>query len=495
MFGKYRLLHILGTGRTGTVWLAEHLGLEEYRAVKCVSRTNGDYETFRREALILKELRHPGIPMIYDIEEDGQYFYLIEEYLKGDSLYTLITCQGTLREADAVRYGMQICGLVEYLHSAGEYPILYLDLQPHNLIISEGTVRLIDFDHAAESPEANQSRSRYGTIGCAAPEQYTTDQMLDQRTDIYAIGAVLRFMTEGTLMQGAESRADLTGAFIRIIRKCMDPDREKRYSTAKEAGCALERLCVRELPVKKESKAVPSLNVVLTGSRPGAGTTHLAFGLCRYLTSQGYKVLYEEHNPSQAVRTLAQLSNLRSDHYGIYHVHRCCMKPWYGPAVCLREPEGFQVVLKDCGTDWRLAKAELMKGGRVLLAAATGSLWEKEHVERMAETLKKQSNEESMKIFLLFRHMSGGRFKLLGHGERINGFTRRHSGTEVFGMPEFTDPFCLSVEAEFFLKTVWESAAGNSGRKDGIKGWTEKIGADWAAFLTAVKTLLTYIES
>lgn len=233
-------MHILGTGRTGTVWLAEHLGLEEYRAVKCVSRKNGDYEAFRREALILKELRHPGIPLIYDLEEDDQYFYLIEEYLKGDSLYTLITRQGTLQEADAARYGMQICGLVEYLHSAGEYPILYLDLQPNNLIICDGTVRLIDFDHAAESPEANESRKRYGTVGCAAPEQYTSDQILDQRTDIYAIGAVLRFMTEGTLREREESQADLTEAFMQIIRKCMDPDREKRYSAAKEAGPAPE---------------------------------------------------------------------------------------------------------------------------------------------------------------------------------------------------------------------------------------------------------------
>ena len=75
MFGKYRLLHRLGAGRSGTVWLAVHLGLEEYRAIKCVSRKCADYETFRREALILKELQHPGIPQIYDLEEDSEYFY------------------------------------------------------------------------------------------------------------------------------------------------------------------------------------------------------------------------------------------------------------------------------------------------------------------------------------------------------------------------------------------------------------------------------------
>ncbi len=309
---------------------------------------------------------------------------------------------------------------------------------------------MIDFDHAAESPEANENRKRYGTAGCAAPEQYTSDQMLDQRTDIYAIGAVLRFMTEGTLDEGVESLTCSTGAFQRIIRTCMDPDREKRYGTAREAGSALEQLCVRELPVKKESKAVPSLNVVLTGSRPGAGTTHLAFGLCRYLTSQGYKVLYEEHNPSQAVHTLAQLSNLRSDRFGIYYVHRCFMKPWYGPAVRLREPEGFQVVLKDCGTDWQLARAELIKGGTVLLAAAAGNLWEKEHVDRMAETLELGSGEGTVKMLLLYRHMTGRRFKTVGLGDVIRGITRSGFKPEVFAAPEYADPFCLSKETEYF---------------------------------------------
>ena len=85
LFGKYQLCGILGTGREGTVFLAVHLGLEEYRAVKRVSKSFLNYEQFRREALILKELRHPGIPIVYDVEEDENYSYLIEEYLEGDS--------------------------------------------------------------------------------------------------------------------------------------------------------------------------------------------------------------------------------------------------------------------------------------------------------------------------------------------------------------------------------------------------------------------------
>lgn len=340
-------------------------------------------------------------------------------------------------------------------------------------------MKLIDFDHAAISPEANERPRRFGTIGCAAPEQYTFDQILDQRTDIYAIGAVLRFMTEGTLE--GESRADVTEAFARIIRKCMDPDREKRYSFAREAGSALEQLCVRELPLMKESKAVSSLKVVLTGSRPGAGTTHLAFGLCAFLTAQGYKVLYEEHNPSQAVHTLARLGKVRSDSYGIYSINRCCMKPWYGPAVQLEKPTGFQIVLVDCGTDWRLVKAELKDGGTALLVAAGGSPWEQGAVERMAEALE-ESGRGRARLLFLFRHMSARRFKALGVRSRLGHLAERRSGAEVFSMPEFADPFRLTGEAEAFLKTIWEVAAGSGQRK---KGW------GWAEKLKAGKALLT----
>ena len=109
---------MIGTGRSGTVWLAVHLGLEEYRAIKCILRRGTNYETVRREALILKNLRHPAIPIVYDLEEDQDYLYLIEEYLRGASLYTLVCKQGVLWEADAVRYGIQLCQLVQFLHSA-----------------------------------------------------------------------------------------------------------------------------------------------------------------------------------------------------------------------------------------------------------------------------------------------------------------------------------------------------------------------------------------
>ena len=72
---------MIGRGRSGTVFLARHLGLDEERAIKRVRRTESG---FIQEAALLKRLRHPGIPIIYDLEIDENYYYLIEEYLCGE---------------------------------------------------------------------------------------------------------------------------------------------------------------------------------------------------------------------------------------------------------------------------------------------------------------------------------------------------------------------------------------------------------------------------
>lgn len=121
LFGKYQLCRVIGQGRSGTVYLAVHKGLDEYRAIKQVPRTCGDHEQFCKEARILKHLRHPGIPIIYDLEEDETYSYLIEEYLEGETLFSLISKEGRLSKAMTVQYGIQICHLVNYLHFALPY--------------------------------------------------------------------------------------------------------------------------------------------------------------------------------------------------------------------------------------------------------------------------------------------------------------------------------------------------------------------------------------
>ena len=182
LFGKYRLCRKLGTGRSGTVYLAYHTELEEYRAIKVVPKSMVDYETFRKEALFLKTLRHPGIPIVYDILFDPNNMGLVEEYLEGESIYNLVKRLGRLSKKTAVDIGIQICRIIQFMNSL-DNPILYLDLQPKNLLVCEGVVRLTDFDHAQYAKDVRAFGERYGTVGFAAPEQYLGEP-LDCRTDV-----------------------------------------------------------------------------------------------------------------------------------------------------------------------------------------------------------------------------------------------------------------------------------------------------------------------
>ena len=206
------------------------MDLEEYRAIKQVPKSCADYGQFRKEALILKSIRHPGIPIVYDLEDTADYSYMILEFLEGDSLYALVSGMGHFSKAMTVQYGIQICHLVNILHSARPNPILYLDLQPKNLLVCHDVVKLIDFDHSVHLDEAEKLTKRYGTVGCAAPEQYTGD-VLDERTDIYAIGAVLYYMLTGNYperpVDSSENLADRSMAGV--IRTCLQEEKAKRY--------------------------------------------------------------------------------------------------------------------------------------------------------------------------------------------------------------------------------------------------------------------------
>lgn len=377
-FGKYQLCREIGRGRSGTVYLAKHLELDEYRAIKLVRKSSMDYEQFRKEALILKNIRHPGIPIVYDIEEtpgDG-WFGIIEEFLEGSSLYALVSCMGHLSKAMTVSYGIQICHLVVILHSARPNPVLYLDLQPKNLLVCQNTIKLVDFDHAVYVDEAKDLVKRYGTVGFAAPEQYTGG-LLDERTDIYAIGAVLYYMLTGNFPSEnpVYPRAQIDRSMARIIRTCLNPQPERRYPSADRLCQELERV-QREMNAKRRGllpkDPASSLTVAVAGTHRGAGTTHVAMGLAAHMQRWGMSVVYEEHNDSGAVRQFGDSTGACADGCGVMRLAGLPMLPAYGGAVQLK-PHGYPVVVKDFGTDQEAFTGEAADG---YLLVTTSKPWQ-----------------------------------------------------------------------------------------------------------------------
>ncbi len=435
--------------------------LDEYRAIKEVPKSDVCYQRFRKEALLLKRLRHPGIPIVYDLEEESDCSYLIEEFLEGDSLYDLMKRKGHLNQDTVIRYGIQICDLVHYLHSAEEFPILYLDLQPRNLLLCHEQIKLLDFDHADTLKEANQSPSRYGTPGYCAPEQQGEEE-LGIYTDVYQIGAVLAFLLTGH-GQTEGQKIELKGRLGIIIRRCLHTDRKKRYQSALELKQDLEELLTKTEGVRQHQQT--SLIIAFAGAHAGAGTTHLAIGLCAYLTGNGYQCLYEEWNQSNHVRCMAETLRKETDSYGIYTVFGLPMKPRYGKAIHMK-PCTYPVVVRDYGSDWnKLADTEECS---LWFFITGGKWWQQKEGEEAIDCLRER--REALRMTIIYNHVVQGAVKKMPGEYRC---LRAPEFTNPFLRTQQTDSFyrMLAEELKLLLKTekngkLWESIKGVFGKKE-----------------------------
>ncbi len=441
--GKYQLCRVIGRGRTGTVYLGLHKELEEYRAIKAVAKSSVRYEAFRKEALLLKELRHPGIPIVYDIEEDDAYSYLVEEYLQGNSLESLVESQGPLARRTVLEYAIQICGVVNYLHSAGIEPILHLDLQPKNLLVCHEMIKLVDFGQAAMLTEANQAVQRFGTAGFAAPEQYDCEMDLDERTDIFAIGGLLFYLATGTYPDKDAPPASLglklwSREAGRILAACLEPVKECRYASVSQLENDLENL---------KDGAASSLAVAVYGLEPCVGTTHISLALAAFLWEKGIPNLYEECHPSDHIRRLARRQRLQADSFGIFSVFGCAVKPCYGRQARFSQHH-YPVTIQDRGVWGKKSHEE--RGGvcgeqqaEICLLVAGGKWWNRELYGEEAKSLPKRTI-----ILYNFSHQKI-RVKM----------PQGLEGKTVLRVPLFSNPFCLEGSSREWLGFLWDLAA------------------------------------
>ena len=486
LFGKYQLLRIIGTGRTCTVYLAVHMGLEEYRAIKKISKDSVHYREFRKEAVILKNLKAPGIPVIYDLEEDEENYYLIEEYLEGISLLELIESEGALSKAMTVSIGIQICRLVFYLHSAKPNPILYLDLQPKNLLLCHYTVKLVDFGQAVFLKEAGNLRRRYGTEGYAAPEQYT-DAALDERTDIYAIGQIMHFLFKG-VSAGKSERNNEAGwksfGLDRIIGRCLETEKEKRYPSVYALWEELEK--IQKDGSKNNKNHISSLIIAFVGNKSGVGTTHLAIGLSKYLKIHGFPNLYEEKNNSNAVRMMAECTDAVPDQYGIYKISGLLMLPLYGAAVQLKKLDESMIQIRDYGINWKKVCSE---EADVVIMVNGGKWWD----------INVNMPEAAASLFgaAVSGYISQGKSgynrcfticNMQSEGVKLSKESRQ-KGAVYMKAPYFESPFSLSPEANSFysslMSRLWEGQHEKS-RRWFLKVWLGRVGH----FLSRIRAVL-----
>ena len=452
----------MGTGRAGTVLLAVHLGLEEYRAIKRVPKSFLKFELLRREAFVLKELRHPGIPIIFDVEEDEFYSYLIEEYLEGESLFDLVKEQGHLSRELAISYGIQLAGIISYLHLAGPNPILHLDLQPKNLLLCHDTVKLIDFGLAASVEDANMPGERYGTVGCAAPEQYSKNGVLDERTDIYAIGAIIHYLFTGEFPKlPYKPASSMDTDLAAVLKRCIKKEKEERFSSAQELRERLGQLKNMGTAAKDRLQS-SSLTIALAGSKSGAGTTHIGIGLSVYLRNHGYPNLFVEKNDSGMGTGLGDYAAAKRDLFGLMRYQGFIWRPYYGPGVKLKEPP-YKIRILDYG---KSVDQALMGSPDAVILVCDGSSWSRNSAFFSAEYVVKGHSSYG----IVYNHVT--------RGTRI----RLPDGTvpsRCLKAPYYPNPFKVNAETGDFYKTLLEEILDIKSRKKKRGGLFEGWIREW----------------
>ena len=247
--GKYKILSALGSGGFGTVYLAEDTWIGKKVALKVPHRQSVNFGELLREPRLLASLNHPNIVTVLTAEKQDNVFFIVMEYVAGETLENIIARDGALDLARALDFTCQICNAVDHAHNQG---VIHRDLRPGNVLVAEnGLVKVADFGTSRFLELAAHGTTVIGSPPYMAPEQFQGRAVF--ASDIYSLGVTMYQMMTGTLPYQTPAPADLEklmrGNLVSpprsrngrvpqrlsdIIMKAMAPEVTERYQRAAE---------------------------------------------------------------------------------------------------------------------------------------------------------------------------------------------------------------------------------------------------------------------
>jgi serine/threonine protein kinase len=268
--GQYRLEEKLGAGAMGVVYKGQHAMMRRATAIKLldVDKVNeASIQRFEREVQITCKLNHPNTVAIFDYGRTPEgVFYYAMEYLDGLNLQSLVDRYGPQPEGRVIRILKQICGSLYEAHLLG---LVHRDIKPANVMLNRrggepDVVKVLDFGLVRAIDEAKQSRQSGGLTGTPlymSPEAIQSPDLVDPRSDLYAVGAIGYFLLTGQPVFDATSLVDLCQQHVAAmpdppsqrlgrpvspelesaLLSCLEKTRAKRPQTARDLASLLER--------------------------------------------------------------------------------------------------------------------------------------------------------------------------------------------------------------------------------------------------------------
>jgi eukaryotic-like serine/threonine-protein kinase len=247
IIGKYKILRTIGSGGFGTVYLAEDTWIDKRVALKVPHKQSVDFGELLREPRLLASLNHPNIVTILTAEKQENVFFIVMEFVPGETLETIIARDGALDLPVALDYTCQICNAVDHAHRQG---VLHRDLRPSNVLVADrGLVKVADFGTSRFLEIAAHGTTIIGSPPYMAPEQFHGKAVF--ASDIYSLGITMYQMLTSVLPYDTPSTADLdrlmrgeltTGPRMKnpkvpktindIVMKAMAPEIPARYQRA-----------------------------------------------------------------------------------------------------------------------------------------------------------------------------------------------------------------------------------------------------------------------